>query len=450
MPMFPDSGVPASDAKNSLPDVDTAQPADELWYSTSRCQPRFDPAAANAMLAEDMNLIMKAELQYDSLSLTHIERAVRYLIQRGLPMGSTAEGGPAAYRSTLDPPLTRYNDFLVLDVVPIDNENTGPITIDVNGKGVVPVLRDDGQQLQAGDWVVGIPYLIGYWAGNFYVLRKVKSQIPQQLLADIDAWIRTDGNDITGDGTANDPNKAFRTINGAWRMLTKKYLPSPFFTIHLRLGIPGLYEAGNLGPFPGKVALHGDIYTHKTYQIGMNLTGNYRYCLDLNGIPLYIEGVTFSANALLNPGDEAYNLRVNAGAVVHTYNVAYAIGNANAQSAFIQVTYNSSLGMEGFVDMEAGGANMACAFRAYRLATIYTYAGSKFAQFNVTNQNYSQGFVAIDALSTFALDSGVSMVYSGVTGLKYNANANSTVQAAGKILPGDQPGVTTYGAQYVP
>ena len=54
MAMFPDSGVPPSDAKNSLPDV-TTNNCNELWYSTNRCQPRFDPAAANAMLAEDMN-----------------------------------------------------------------------------------------------------------------------------------------------------------------------------------------------------------------------------------------------------------------------------------------------------------------------------------------------------------------------------------------------------------
>src|SRR6186713_3380664 len=117
MPMFPDSGVPAADAKNSI-DVNTPAGCNELWYSTSRCQPRFDPAAANAMLAEQMNLIMRGEVQYDCLNLTNVERAVRYIVQRGIPCGAEAIGGPTAYTVALDPVLTRYNDFLALLLVP--------------------------------------------------------------------------------------------------------------------------------------------------------------------------------------------------------------------------------------------------------------------------------------------------------------------------------------------
>lgn len=53
--IFPPSGVPASDAYNSLPNPNVAPGCDSLWYSTSRCQPRFDPSAANAMLSELVN-----------------------------------------------------------------------------------------------------------------------------------------------------------------------------------------------------------------------------------------------------------------------------------------------------------------------------------------------------------------------------------------------------------
>src|SRR5579864_9265399 len=117
MPMFPDSGVPANEAKNSI-DVNTVTPCDELWYSTNRCQPRFDPAAANAMLAEDMNLIMRGEVVYDCSTLTNIERAVRYINQRGLPRAAFLQGGPQAYTTAMDPPVTRYNDFMTLTIIP--------------------------------------------------------------------------------------------------------------------------------------------------------------------------------------------------------------------------------------------------------------------------------------------------------------------------------------------
>ena len=69
--MFPITGVHYTDAENSLPDPDTIN-CKELWYATGRCQPRFDPAAANAMLAEQVNTIMKGEVHYDCANLNQL------------------------------------------------------------------------------------------------------------------------------------------------------------------------------------------------------------------------------------------------------------------------------------------------------------------------------------------------------------------------------------------
>jgi hypothetical protein len=173
--MFPNSGVPATDAKNSLPDVDTVPGCEELWYSTSRCQPRFDPAAANAMLAEMMNLVMKGEVQYDCTRLDNVERSVRYQIQRGIPRGGVLAGGPNAYTGVLDPPATRYNDYETLTIVP-NVTNHGPVTVDF-GQGVKPLLRNDGLQLVDSDLMGNIPTDISYYQGNWYVVSLVRSQI---------------------------------------------------------------------------------------------------------------------------------------------------------------------------------------------------------------------------------------------------------------------------------
>lgn len=78
--VFPDSGVPASDAFNSIQDPDTANCPNELWYSTSRCQPRFDPKAANAVTAEIINLVNCAGLPYDCSKLDNLCIAVKDLI----------------------------------------------------------------------------------------------------------------------------------------------------------------------------------------------------------------------------------------------------------------------------------------------------------------------------------------------------------------------------------
>lgn len=79
--MMPDSGVPFSDAKNSLPDPVTIH-CKELWYSTSRCQPRFDPAAANAMLSELINLVNCADLAYDCARLNNLSQAILGLLRK--------------------------------------------------------------------------------------------------------------------------------------------------------------------------------------------------------------------------------------------------------------------------------------------------------------------------------------------------------------------------------
>src|SRR6186713_2210295 len=107
--MFPGSGVPPQDAKNSILDPNTIN-CDELWYSTSRCQPRFDPAAANAQLAELINTVNAGEVQYDCDKLDQVQLGIKYLVQRGLMKGDLLEGGPRDYIGGLTPPATRLHD----------------------------------------------------------------------------------------------------------------------------------------------------------------------------------------------------------------------------------------------------------------------------------------------------------------------------------------------------
>lgn len=78
--VFPDSGVPASDAYNSIQDPNTVGCSGELWYSTSRCNPRFDPKAANAVTAEIVNLVNCAGLPYDCTKLDNLCDAVTKMI----------------------------------------------------------------------------------------------------------------------------------------------------------------------------------------------------------------------------------------------------------------------------------------------------------------------------------------------------------------------------------
>lgn len=172
--MFPDSGVPWQEARNSLPNPDTTN-CDELWYSTSRCQPRFDPAAANAMLAELINLVNRGEVSYDCSRLDNVERAARYIVQRGLSKGTRLIGGPSSYTATLDPPATRYNDYMVLTIVPAVT-NDGAASVNVDGIGSHPIVRNDGSPVIADDLRKDVPLEICYFAGSWYLISTARSQ----------------------------------------------------------------------------------------------------------------------------------------------------------------------------------------------------------------------------------------------------------------------------------
>lgn len=78
--VFPESGVPASGAQNSLPNPDVVTGCAELWHSTNRCQPRFDPAAANAVMAEIINAVNCGGVDYDCNKLDNLCTALIELI----------------------------------------------------------------------------------------------------------------------------------------------------------------------------------------------------------------------------------------------------------------------------------------------------------------------------------------------------------------------------------
>src|SRR5262249_30223708 len=189
---------------------------------------------------------------------------------------------------TLDPPATHYNDFMTLTLVPKftsanTSGNQGYIRINVNNLGFVPLLRNDGEEVRSGDELAGIPFVCAYFAGAFYIIGLVFSQVPIVLTGRIDFWIRTDGNDLTGDVPADSPDKAFRTINGCWNAVGSRYAGSPGAHIGMRLGIPGNYEAGAVQNFGAAVSLTGDPNNKASYRIICSpaIGGVPGYCLFL-------------------------------------------------------------------------------------------------------------------------------------------------------------------------
>ena len=447
MPMFPDGGVPANEAINTLPDVNTVVPGDELWYSTSRCDPRFDPPAANAMLAENMNLIMKAELQYDSATLTHLERAVRYLIQRGLPRACVLAGGPFDYTSALDPGITRHNDLMTLTILPnINNQAAATLNL---GLGPVPILRNDGLPLESQDLKSGKPAIIVYWGGAWYVCGLAASQVPLSAIGAVDGWIRTDGNDTTGDGTANTPDKAFRTIQGAWNTIGGRYAASPLFSINLRLGIPGDYEYATLGPYGGYVSVTGDPNDRFAYRIVSATTGGGPggavWALRISGVGgMNINGVNLvmrcgetlaNGNMCLRAENSSiwlFNLAMTLEASSPTATMWYMMGGgcacAPGDFVFEGNSYTCSSGFAINSGGHFGGCPPGGALANWTWRNIY-FSGSGFAFHDMAVCNIGN----------------MTITNAATVGVRYDVQTNAVLYRGGWEPPGDQPG--TVGSQ---
>jgi len=440
--MHPESGVPPEDARNSLPnDVEASVNCQELWYSTSRCQPRFDPAAANAMLAELITLINKGEVIYDCNHLDQVQYAVRYLIQRGLTRACLFTAGPTAFLSGLDPQCTRYNDFMTLTIIPNVDCGNG-ITLDLNNLGVRDILRNDGKPLEAGDLLAYKPEIIAYWNGAWYVCGLVRSQVPR--MGSVDGWVRTDGNDTTGDGTENTPQKAFRTINGAYRTIGSKYAQSPTYVINIRLGIPGTYEAARIAYSGCTVVVTGDVNNPTAYRIqGFRYPNGKAYAFYVTDCTrVTVQGVTL----LIDQGGFNAGLSNEGSLVVvrHTIFEQIAVG---AQILGIEVG-SGKLYMAGQLTFNGMGQAAALIY-ATNLSTVSDGGEMTPHRWTVSNVNFTTAGLISGFLSTIFWGAS-NPALSATTGPQYGVSANSILYANGAAIPGNAPGSVSTGGQFIP
>lgn len=458
--MFPDSGVPPLEARNSIPDPDT-QHCNELWYSTMRCTPRFDPAAANAVLAELVNLINKGEVSYDCNFLDQVQLAVRYLTQRGLMSGALASvpGVMNTYSVTLDPPATRYNDYMTLRLVPTVS-NTGAVILNLNSLGDWPLLRNDGQPLQQFDLLAGIPFECVRFQNAWYMVGLCKSQIPVKKTGVVDGWIRTDGSDVTGDGTENTPAKAFRTIQHAYEAIGDRYAPSPNLTINLRLGVPGTYAGAALGPYGGRIQLTGDVNSRSNYKITVAGGGGAGTNFDIAALSttLRCEGVTF----LLDQADNGlpFNCTLSsASSVLMLDNCQWDVLVDNPLRGFLcSANIASGLAFGGTCIFNGNNHTIGLGIALTRNSQMLgpsTPQQDATLQFNNCKWNPGTGAGFISSmLSTWTQGAigynKINVISAGCTGTRYGVDYNSMMNLLGQTAPGDSAGTVSTGGQFTP
>lgn len=103
--IFPNSGVIASSATNAqlVPSGNLSAGCTALYASTSRCAPRFDPAAFNAIVSELVNVTICAGLAYNCNRLDNLCTAIKQLISDGLYRCQTGNFDAAGAACSIEP-----------------------------------------------------------------------------------------------------------------------------------------------------------------------------------------------------------------------------------------------------------------------------------------------------------------------------------------------------------
>jgi len=443
--------------RHRLP-VDT----DALYYGNA-CDVRIRPHVINSLISEIASIADRAGLGYRASSLQNAETAVRYLIQRGLPHAAMLiQQNPWHFTFRVDPPPPCYTDFMTCTFVPRmppdTDYNQGYVRLNMNGLGYVPLFRHDGTECKPGDLLPLKPFMAAFFDGAWYIIGRIP---PEFRPGGIDLWVRTDGNDATGDGTRNTPDKAFRTIDGAFRSVGERFMATPLFTANIKLGIPGHYEAGYLGPFGSNLSITGggsdaggwgggsrwDYRILSRYYVGESIWTALAF-MGCNNVVL--TGINM---LLMNAGQNARSLLVGHNTTLATRNCAFEALASNPLGYFIDIR-DSLLAFD-----ESPGTNTWFQGNGNTLAGAVTMSrgvwGGLIGGMLISNNFHCvSAYLGMNTLSAATFGGPGSNAWGGVTGMQYAVNTNSIFyhnlsQATGPI-PGTIPGVFGLGAIVVP
>lgn len=431
-----------------------------LYYGNG-CDVRLRPEVVNSLISEMEAVVDRAGVSYDSNRLTNTELAIRYLIQRGLPKWCILYGGSTYYSGTLDPPATGYNDGMVIAIVPVIN-NAGPVWISLNGLPYAPLLRHDLAYLQVNDLRAGSVYLIAFYAGNWHICQLVYSQVvdpstlAKTMTGYVDGWIRTDGNDTTGDGTANDPAHAFRTIEGAFYRLTREYAPNANFGFNLRLGIPGDYDAAGIAGIGGtQISIIGDPTTNAPGRGSYRIVSGYRgagpISLLMFGLQVNLVGLTIYMNI-----PNADGIQMGSNGVVNLFNVRFenqpGVDGGNCVWGRTGSVFYTMSGGPGYpvgyytTEFIGNGQSNATLINMGEGAQF----GGNWANTLINTQNTNCRLATIYATYLGAINIGDHLQqYGTATGTKYLVELNAVILTNGLTIPGSAPGVARNGGVIV-
>jgi len=371
-------------------------------------------------------------------------------VPRGVQSGQWEFGvasGTNAYTVALSPaPLARPQGMEILVYIPPGQANTGAATLN-DGLGLVPFVRQGGGVLASGDVSGFVPIVFdgASWRVNgpvtSDVLALIYANAPRNVVGQPTVFVRTDGNDTTGDGSANDAAHAYLTINVALAGLATKFNLTGRSPL-AQLGNAGTYVGFSVPAGIAAVTIQGDTTGTATAQDNYVISGS---------TPAVSNGalVTLIGAQLYNTSSTADTLTASGGGGFNLGRVSFNGVGGNTTGALINSFSGSNITISsgGIKLLISAGAAISASGGSigFQPGTPIIMAGSL---------SFPRGYIVFSGSgANVGINLGSGGTYFAgtytITGPKYNGSLNAVLNTYGNMaaVPGSTAGSTSTGAQ---
>jgi hypothetical protein len=332
--------------------------------------------------------------------------------------------------------------------VKINNENSGGVVMNTNALPSYPVLRNDAFPLEAGDIIKNECVLLEFHGTYYQCVSLCRSQAFQKIPGTVDQelilYVRLDGNDTTGDGSANTAAKAFRTIQRAVAFILGSFSIAGR-NVTIQLGQPGTYDGVLVEHLTqGQIKIKGDEANQDSYIIP-DKVGKI-FCVGVKDADVSLIGVQLRDQT----GQKHGLLFVSQGATVTITNVSFSgTANNNMPDGRVCIDIFDSSEVFAFgnirfgVTCQAAIACMAGGFTAGQWSCLIT---------NVSSPVYSRAFCYVEMGGVAEFAPGFTTFSGTPQGPRFNVNTNGVIRCSGgglSFLPGNQAGIIATGGVYI-